>query len=110
MGENRRADAPACGPPRAVARSRKPGATAGERTAAALLRTQTSARDDDKTIPGRALRPQTSGAADLDDAAGRALSAGISRVAGKSRQLSRSVFHAGICGRGHTSADPPFQL
>jgi hypothetical protein len=49
-------------------------------------------------------------AADLDDAAGRPLSAGISRIARQGRRLPRSVLHAGIRRRGHAAADPPLQL
>jgi uroporphyrinogen decarboxylase len=58
----------------------------------------------------RAVRPQAAGAADLDDAAGRPLSAGISRIARQGRRLSRSVLHAGIRRRSHAAADPPLQL
>src|ERR1700719_347017 len=64
----------------------------------------------DKTLSGSAFRPQAAGAADLDDAAGRPLSAGISRSARQGGRLSRSLLHAGIRRRSHAAADPPVQL
>ena len=57
-------------------------------------------------LDGVAQKP----AAGLADAAGRPLSAGISRAAGKGRRLSRSHLHAGARGRGDAAADPPVRL
>src|ERR1700722_2483651 len=139
MGEDRCADPAACGAWRAIAGDRNPDAGPNKRAAAALLKVNAlkvnvlpanklvfpglswcirnalvdhivSLSEHDQAIPRSSVRPQASGTADLDDAAGRSLSAGIPGVAGESGRFSRSVLHAGIRRRSDPSADPSLRL
>ena len=58
----------------------------------------------------RAGRPAPGHPAGLDDAAGRALSAGIPSGAGKGRRLPRSVLQSGTCRRGDVAAGAALRL
>ncbi len=63
-----------------------------------------------QAISPSSCRPAAAGAAGLDDASGRPLSAGIPRGPRQGWRLSRSLLHAGVRRRSHAAADPPLRL
>ncbi len=65
---------------------------------------------DDQDDPARARRRNPGGSADLDDAPGRPLPAGIPRHAREGRRLPVPLLHARPRGRGHAPADPALWL